>query len=283
MEYIATIFDLNDIFQLNHANTILVGHDRFAVRLTKSFNRTEIKKIKKICDSLNKKVYVLVNKIFYDEELEQLKNYLQFLKNIDINGILFSDFSVFETAKAFHFENRCIFYHETLLRNIQDCLSYKKIGISKMVMTKDMHLNDILNLPESLINHVGLVVQGYFPIYYTKRKPLKNHIKKYHLDQSLLDNKNLYLKEATRNELYPLKENQNGMILFYHQPLSYYQFIDKISKKISFIIIDGIFSDCATVKKWLDAYYHKIENNQDIHENFDSFSTAFLLKKVGVK
>lgn len=283
MEYIVTIHELTDIFKLNHASSILIGHDDFAIRLTRSFNRNEIKKAKNICKKLDKKLYILVNKIFNDGELNKLKDYLNYLKSVDINGIFFSDMAVFMIAKELGLQDKCFYYHETLLRNTHDLLSYKQIGINKMIITKDMGLDEILNLPSNLKDNVGLMVQGYFPIYYSKRKSLKNHLNRYHLDKSLKDSKNLYLKEKTRDELYPFIENKNGMVLFFHQPLSYYEYIDKIKDKISFIIIDGILEDFYMVNKWLKAYYNKIEFNKTIDEDFLKFSTGFLLKKVGVK
>ena len=78
MEYIVTIHELTDIFKLNHASSILIGHDDFAIRLTRSFNRNEIKKAKNICKKLDKKLYILVNKIFNDGELNKLKDYLNY-------------------------------------------------------------------------------------------------------------------------------------------------------------------------------------------------------------
>lgn len=281
MEYIATIFDLANIENLPVANGILIGNSSFAIRLTTSFNLEKHKQAKKICQTLNKKLYVLINKIFYNQELQKLEKYLSFLQKINIDGIFFSDFGVFQLAKKYKLESKCFFYHETLLRNTHDIQAYKEVGINKFVLTKDIRLTDILNIPQDLKNNVGMVVQGYFPIYYSKRKSLSHHLKVYNLGNKTTS---VYqLKEKTRDSLYPIIENKNGVIIFNDQPLSYYEYIHQFSDKLSFIIIDGILENFEYVQSWLNRFYNKIEKNiTDQTADLSAFSTGFLLKQVGV-
>lgn len=281
MEYIVTIHSIKEISILKNADSFLIGNQKFAVRLNTSFNKMQIKLAKDCCVKLNKKLYVLVNKIMMDQDLESLEKYLLFLKEIEIDGIFFSDFAVFMLAKKYHFDNKLIFYHDTILRSAQDVISYHYIGIPRLVFSKDAHLEDILALNEKDKNMAGLFVQGYFPIYYSKRRVIKHHLKRYHLS---LNNKNMFLKEKTRSEFYPILENQNGAIIFNSLPLSYIQEINQLKNHISFIIIDSIFENVHYTEKWLNLYQQAIENNQNVMvEDMSQFTTGFLTKKVGLE
>lgn len=274
MEYIVTITSLNEINILKNADSFLIGNQKFAVRLNASFAKNQIQSAKNRCVKLKKKLYVLVNKIMTDQDLECLEDYLLFLKKIEIDGIFFSDFAVFMLAKKYNLTNRLIFYHDTILRSAQDVLSYHQIGIPRLIFSKDAHLEDILSLDENKKNIAGLFVQGYFPIYYSKRRVVKHHLKRYHLS---LKTNNLFLKEKTRNELYPILENQNGAMIFNALPLSYIQEMQKLKNHISFILIDGIFENVDYIKKWLNLYQQVIENEKNVMlGDMTLFTTGFL-------
>ena len=73
MEIIVKVNKLNDIFLLDNADAYLLSNKHFSYRYDESFCINKIRKVKSFCKQNNKKVYVLVNKIFKDEQLEELK------------------------------------------------------------------------------------------------------------------------------------------------------------------------------------------------------------------
>ena len=176
MEIIVKVNKLNDIFLLDNADAYLLSNKHFSYRYDESFCINKIRKVKSFCKQNNKKVYVLINKIFKDEQLEELRLFLEKLKKVDVDGIYFADFAVFMLAKELGIQNKCVFYHETFLRNSYDILTYQSFGINKIVCSKDMHIDDINNLPLDKKDSYGIICFGYIPLYQSERKIISNYV-----------------------------------------------------------------------------------------------------------
>ena len=174
MEILVKLNKIEDLEVLNNADSYLVANRKFSYRFDKSFCINKIRKVKAFCKQHNKKVYVLVNKIFKDHELDELKIFLEKLIKIDVDGIYFTDFAVFMILKKLNAEHKCVFYHETFLRNTYDILTYQEIGIKKIVCSKDMHIDDIKNLPIKKKDSYGILCFGYIPLYESEIKIISN-------------------------------------------------------------------------------------------------------------
>ena len=101
MEYIVTINSLEEIERLNYADSYLFGNNSFSIYSIGSFPLNNLKKIVDKIHFLNKKAYILVNKLFFDNELDKLYKHLKQLKEINVDGIFFSDFVGFKLISLF--------------------------------------------------------------------------------------------------------------------------------------------------------------------------------------
>ena len=68
MEILVKLNKIEDLEVLNNADSYLVANRKFSYRFDKSFCINKIRKVKAFCKQHNKKVYVLVNKIFKDHD-----------------------------------------------------------------------------------------------------------------------------------------------------------------------------------------------------------------------
>ena len=77
------------------ADAVYFGGQNYSLRANaKNFNLDEIKEATIYAHSLNKKVYVTVNIVFHDEDFLGLDDYLRYLDEINVDGIIASDISV---------------------------------------------------------------------------------------------------------------------------------------------------------------------------------------------
>lgn len=279
MEYVTIINSINDIQILNNSDAFLLGNHRYAIHIMGSFSLNDIKKTKKTIHSLGKKIYILVNKIFFDDELESLYFYLKKLKEINVDGIYFADFAVYEIAKELNMLDKLVFYHETFARSYFDIKRFINLKIKQVIISKDSSLESInkLNNKEKL----GITFMGYMPLYYSKRKVLSNQQKVYKLN---IDTKQIYqLKEEKREELNYLIENKNGSIIFYAIPLNYYHYKNELEKYVSTFVIQTLFFDLNKINNFINLCKNKTNKTyEDIFEN-QQFTDGFLIKKVGLK
>ena len=287
MEIIVKLNKLDDLYVLDNADSYLIANRKFSYRFDKSFciNKTRI--VKKYCKENNKKVYVLVNKIFKDHELDDLKIYLEKLIKIDVDGIYFADFAVFMLLKELDASNKAIFYHETFLRNSHDILTYQSVGIDRVICSKDMHIDDIFNLPIERKQDYGVLCFGYFPLYQSQRKIISNYVELNNLKKSIVNSKNLTLKEHTRDEHYKVIEQEGVSSIFNSEVLSYDEYVNKLSTHINSFIIDSLFFDVNYIKEVIELFKHALkgehikEKLMKLDESI-KFTDGFINKRIGL-
>lgn len=287
MEIIVKLNKLDDLYVLDNADSYLIANRKFSYRYDKSFCLNKTRTIKTHCKQNNKKIYVLVNKIFKDHELDELKIYLEKLVKIDVDGIFFADFAVFMLLKELNASNKAVFYHETFLRNSHDILTYQQMGINKIICSKDMHIEDINNLPTDKKNNYGIMCFGYFPLYQSERKIISNYVSLNNLKKSVIHSNKLTLKEHTRDEHYKVIEQEGISSIFNSEVLSYDQYVNQLSKHINMFIIDSLFFDVNYIKEVIRLFKLAI-NGEDINKQLKelnkdiSFTDGFINKRIGL-
>ena len=74
------------------ADACYIGGREFSLRANaKNFSNDEIREAVNYAHSLKKKIYVTVNIVFHNENLEGITNYLKFLADANVDAIIVSD------------------------------------------------------------------------------------------------------------------------------------------------------------------------------------------------
>lgn len=287
MEIIVKVNKLEDVYTLDNVDAYLLANRQFSYRFVESFCINKINKVRKYAHDNNKKVYVLVNKIFKDDELEKLEVFLTKLKKANVDGIFFTDFAVFMLAEKLEMADKCIFYHETFLRNTYDILTYQESGIKKIICSKDMHLKDIKLLPKENKDSYGIICFGYIPLYESQRKILTHYISMNKLPKSLIHSTTLSLKEHTRDDRYKVIEQEGVSSIFDSKVYSYLSYIKELSENINMFIVDSLFFETSYIKEVVELI-KKAHQGIDVNEQLIkldesiSFTDGFLNKKIGL-
>ena len=287
MEIIVKVNKLEDVYTLDNVDAYLLANRQFSYRFVESFCINKINKVRKYAHDNNKKVYVLVNKIFKDDDLEKLEVFLTKLKKANVDGIFFTDFAVFVLAEKLEMADKCIFYHETFLRNTYDILTYQESGIKKIICSKDMHLKDIKLLPKENKDSYGIICFGYIPLYESQRKILTHYISMNKLPKSLLYSNTLSLKEHTRDDRYKVIEQEGVSSIFDSKVYSYLSYIKELSENINMFIVDSLFFETSYIKEVVELI-KKAHQGIDVTEELTkldesiSFTDGFLNKKIGL-
>lgn len=287
MEIIVKVNKLEDVYTLDNVDAYLLANRQFSYRFVESFCINKINKVRKYAHENNKKVYVLINKIFKDDELEKLDVFLTKLKKAKVDGIFFTDFAVFMLAEKLEMSDKCIFYHETFLRNTYDILTYQESGINKIICSKDMHLKDIKLLPKEKKDTYGIICFGYIPLYESQRKILTHYISMNKLPKSLIHSTTLSLKEHTRDDRYKVIEQEGVSSIFDSKVYSYLSYIKELSENINMFIVDSLFFETSYIKEVVELIkkaHQGINVNEQLIKLDESisFTDGFLNKKIGL-
>ena len=145
VDFIATPFAFGDIEKLKTAGaqSVLIAVPFFSARGAACFPIEELPDIKAECVRCQISMYVLVNRIFVEEELERLRDFLKLLKELDVEGIYYGDEGVLYEAARLDMKDRLIYNPDTLITNAMDMQYYLDEGIRMATISKEITLQEM--------------------------------------------------------------------------------------------------------------------------------------------
>ncbi|MDL2276860.1 U32 family peptidase [Breznakia sp. OttesenSCG-928-G09] len=291
---IASPYRMDDITSLKQAGatTIVVGTDFFSVRSVSHFKQEELKEIKNICEVQHLKLYVLVNRFFVENELEALREYLKYLKAIDVDGIYFTDIGVLYEAKQLEMDNKLIYNPETMLTNSLDIQEYLDLGIKMATISKEITLENMLEIAKKVRGELEVIIHGRLNMMHSKRMLLTNYMKFLKKDMNLHNDFSLYLMEEKRDEHLPIVEDEEGTHIYTGFTLASFEEIhDFIEAGILNLRIESMFLSIDDVCQIIKDYRYVIEHPREGRKMYKEYeekyleqniTKGFMYKKTGV-
>lgn len=149
----------------NGCNAIYLGLNKFGARAyANNFTFDELKEAIKYAHLRNVKVYVTMNTIVYDNELDEAYLQLNKLYQMDVDGVIVEDLALFSYIVNNLSEMEA---HTSTQMGIDDyygALLFKKLGAKRIVLAREVNIEEIkkikkkLNLPLEIFVHGALCV-----------------------------------------------------------------------------------------------------------------------------
>lgn len=289
MKLAVTPFNVPSIkdLALHGADVFIIGNNKTANRLVKSYSEMEIKEAIDLASSLHKEVYVLMNLIAHNDDLPVIDEQLSFLSNTSVAGILFGDIAVYQTAKKYRLVDRLIYHPETLNTNYYDPIFWGKLGIKGLMIAKEITLEDMEQMHAHSPIELSIIGHGHLNMFHSRRPLIENFFKynKEEYDQ-YIRNRNLRLVEEIRNESYPIFQDDHGTHIFREKAMESFCEIQILSNYLSVFVIDGIFKDTPYILDTVKHYRSLLENfdkknAEAISASYaDNHDSGFLYKKT---
>ncbi len=240
MELVTTFKD--SINNLSNYKSVVLAIEKFSIGQDHTFSKRDLNKIINKAKKEKISVYVLVNKMIFDDEIPLLKETLIFLKKLEVTGIYFSDMAVFMLAKELDLVSLLIYAPGMTLVNSRDVKEYLKLGILGVELANELTLEEKIMIAKNNPQQVGLVIAGYMLMSYSKREALSNYFKKINKNIKVKNNYNLNLVEATRTGQMPIYEDHAGTYIYSEYILDSFEFIETLKNaQFKYFRIDGIF------------------------------------------
>ena len=140
------------------ADAVYIGGKNYSLRANAiNFTNEEIKEATKFAHSLNKKVYVTVNIVLHDENIDGLKEYLLFLDRVDVDAIIVSDIYIMSLWKELHLKMELHVSTQASTLNKETALFYKDLGASRVVLAREASEEDIKEIKD----YTGLDLEAF--------------------------------------------------------------------------------------------------------------------------
>lgn len=120
------------------ADAIYCGGQNYSLRANaKNFTLEELKKAVTYAHNINKKIYVTVNIVFHDENLDGLKEYLIYLDKINIDGIIASDITVIKLVQELKLKFSVCLSTQASLLNSRAVKFWQSLGVTRVVPARE--------------------------------------------------------------------------------------------------------------------------------------------------
>lgn len=259
MEIITTF--KGNVSEIANYQSIVIALEKFSIAHDFAFSNIEAKKITEAAKAVSTKVYVLCNKMIFDEEVKDLTKNLEFIKTLEVDGIYFGDIAVFMVARQLEMEHLLIYAPGMTIVNSFDVKEYLDLNIQAVELANEITLKEKIEIAKNNPNKVGVVISGYMLMSYSKRLALTNYFKEINKPANLRNNFDLRLLESTRKGLMPIYEDDTGTYIYSEYILDSFEYIKQLlAADFKYFRIDGIFLDKSMIYDLYKTYLNQINN-----------------------
>ncbi|WP_315117484.1 U32 family peptidase [uncultured Clostridium sp.] len=150
------------------ANAVYLGGSKFSARAYASnFDEANMTKAVDYCHIYGVKVYVTVNTLLKEEELEEALEYTKFLYKIGVDGLIIQDLGL---AKAIGREMPDFELHastQMTIHNLEGAKLLKEMGFKRIVLSRELSLEEIKYISENIGIETEIFVHGALCICYS--------------------------------------------------------------------------------------------------------------------
>ncbi|WP_106768444.1 peptidase U32 family protein [Paenibacillus faecalis] len=215
-ELLAAAGSLEDIqvYLQAGADAVLVGDDRFGLRLPGSMTLEDIRKATEMVHDASGKIYVSLNNLMTNDLLEALSEYVKALGEIGVDAVEFNDPSVLTAVKSFAPSLKLHWNAEMTSTNYSTSNYWGRRGASRVILARELNMDEITEMKPKLEIEAQVQVHGMTNIYHSKRRLVKSymaHQGRPITEGSMGKERGLFLIEAEREEeKFPIYEDING-------------------------------------------------------------------------
>ncbi len=132
------------------ADAIYCGGQNYSLRANaKNFTLEELKEAVTYAHKINKKIYVTVNIVFHDENLDGLKEYLIYLDKINIDGIIASDITVIKLVQELKLKFSVCLSTQASLLNSRAVKFWQSLGVTRVVPAREATREDLKRISKT--------------------------------------------------------------------------------------------------------------------------------------
>lgn len=216
-ELLATAADLHELKLMLDAgaDAVNIGGPRYALRTAGRFSIEEIQQAATLVHESNKKLYLSVNSVMHNEDLDGLAAYLKSVAETGVDAIVFSDPAVLMVVREEGMELPLHWSADIISTNYQTVNYWGKKGVQRAELARELNMDEIIELKENAEIEIQVQIHGIMCIFHSKRELVSNYFhqagQKVDHRSDGLKSRHLFLKEEKRQDQeYPIYEDDQG-------------------------------------------------------------------------
>ena len=233
-----------------------------------NFTREEMKEAVEYAHSMEKKVYITVNIIPRNEDLEGLDTYLKYLQGIHADAVLISDLGVFDIAREAAPDLPVHVSTQASAANVAHCQEMERYGRVRVVLPESI-LSEMRTSRNGRSIELEVFGHGALCISWSGRCLLSNYFtngkRQSNRGECIQACRFKYsvMEESRPGQYFPVEEDEHGTYIFNSKDLCMIDHIPELIKAgVSSLKIEGrmksvyyVAAVVAAYRKAIDSYY----------------------------
>lgn len=161
------------------ADAVYIGGYNYSLRANaNNFGIQDITEGVAFAHSLGKKVYVTVNILFHNEDLEGLTEYLTTLSDIGVDAFIVSDLAVIKRIRELNLKPEIHISTQESSVNKFAVKFWESVGATRVVLARECSKIDILDIKNNTDAELEVFIHGAMCTSYSGRCVLSNYVTK---------------------------------------------------------------------------------------------------------
>ena len=197
----------------NGLDGMILPLESFSVDYFKYYSISDIKEYRKNTDKL---LYVVINKMIFNNELDSLFKVLKELENIKVDGVFFYDLAVLNLVRENNLSINLIYNGTHMVTNSDTINLYYDLGVKGAYLSNEITKNEVLNIRSNTKSDLFILLLGNPVVAMSRRNLLTSYFDNKNKSKSDL----ITIKEPKSGQEFLVKEDSNGTTFFYNRRLN---------------------------------------------------------------
>ena len=149
-------------------DAVYLGGANFGARaFSKNFSNEEIVDAIKYCHLYGVKVYVTINTLIYENEVDSFMEYVDFLHRNNVDAVLIQDLGMFDLVRKTYPNLEIHSSTQMHIHNLDGALMAKKLGVKRVVLARETPIEKVKEIKKEADIDVEIFAHGALCVSYS--------------------------------------------------------------------------------------------------------------------
>lgn len=169
-ELLAPAGSVEALYAAVHAgcDAVYLSGKKYGARsFANNFSDSEIIHAVKYCHLYGVKVYVTVNTIIYENEVDDFINYVDFLHSNNVDAIIMQDLGMIDLVRKMYPNLEVHISTQAHVHNLEGVKFFEELGVKRVVLARETSIDDIKRIRQNCDVDIEVFVHGALCISYS--------------------------------------------------------------------------------------------------------------------
>ena len=190
----------------NEIDGFIIGIKDYSENFNSYVTESNLKSTIEKLNDKNIKAYIMLNKVYFNEDIDGLIKLLKKIDKLNVEAVIFSDIAIFNIVRENNLDIKLIISNK-MITNSRSINFYEKRGLYGYIPTPQITIDEIIDITKNTTSLAYIKLFGYTNMATSSRSLITNYLKYIKSDKD--PSKKYYMHEKISDEYYPVIEDGN--------------------------------------------------------------------------